>query len=552
MQILTLVIPAFLFLVLLLVAGFAFSRMYRKTKADEALVRTGVGGPRVIVGGGALILPGLHEVMSISLRTMTISIEGGEGLITKDSRRVDVIAQFSMRVRTEAAAIQRAAASMGANTNNPDSIRNLLEGKVQDVMRAISASMDLMELHKSRSEFQRLVFEALNKELDPNGLELENVSITRLDETPIGKLDANNSFDIAGMRARAVNVANDRRERVKVEEEEKLEIARTQKENRVRLLEIKREEETATQKQRLEIAELSADTVRRETEILERTELEKERVVAERQLATAQFNIENQKRVDVDRIEAEKQRVIAEQERAASIAASSEVQSKAEAKAAEARAQAIRAEESVTTARLVAVAEREKVVAVLEAEQEAEQRATTLRVQARVEREAAEDQAQAILVRAEANAAAQKIEALAILEKGKAEAEVIAARVAAENDISPTIMAHKEKLAVIQALPSIIEAMVDPVRHIDSFRVNQINGLSGITGGSGEGSGSGKGVVDQVMEGVRTNAVAMPMLSEIGKQIGLDLTGDANKLVASLATFDADDVVDETVDFSEE
>lgn len=131
---------------------------------------------------------------------------------------------------------------------------------------------------------------------------------------------------------------------------------------------------------------------------------------------------------------------LAERLKAAEVAISSERQSQAEAAAAKARAKAIAAAESVNTARILAAAEREKDVAVLVAEQEAEQRVTALRVQARVEREAAEDQAAAVIA--------------------KAKADAIAARVEAENRISPKVMAHKERLAKIEALRAISNSSV--------------------------------------------------------------------------------------------
>ena len=64
----------------------------------------------------------------------------------------------------------------------------------------------------------------------------------------------------------------------------------------------------------------------------------------------------------------------------------SEKQSRAEAQAALARAEAITAEEAMDTARLTAIAEREKNVEIIEAEKEAEKQATSVRVRARVER----------------------------------------------------------------------------------------------------------------------------------------------------------------------
>jgi hypothetical protein len=65
------------------------------------------------------------------------------------------------------------------------------------------------------------------------------------------------------------------------------------------------------------------------------------------------------------------------------VALQSEKQSRAEAQASIARAEAITAEEATNTARLTAIAQREKGIEITEAEKEAEKQATSIRVRAR-------------------------------------------------------------------------------------------------------------------------------------------------------------------------
>lgn len=150
MAYLGILLPALILLVALLASGMVLVRLYKKSNPETALVRTGVGGLKVVTGGGVLVVPGLHDLLRVNMKTMTITVNGGEGLITKDSRRVDAEAQFFIRVGSNAQAIAAAAQSLGQNTNDVAAIRSLLEGKVQDTMRAITAGMDLIELHRAR------------------------------------------------------------------------------------------------------------------------------------------------------------------------------------------------------------------------------------------------------------------------------------------------------------------------------------------------------------------------------------------------------------------
>ena len=75
-----------IFFMFLLSVGATMSRFYQRAAADEALVRTGSGGTKVSIGGGMLVLPVLHQIMRVSLRTITLTVErfGEHALVTAD------------------------------------------------------------------------------------------------------------------------------------------------------------------------------------------------------------------------------------------------------------------------------------------------------------------------------------------------------------------------------------------------------------------------------------------------------------------------------------
>ena len=45
-------------LVFLLICGLVFARLYQRSSKEVSFVRTGFGGQKVIMNGGALVLPG--------------------------------------------------------------------------------------------------------------------------------------------------------------------------------------------------------------------------------------------------------------------------------------------------------------------------------------------------------------------------------------------------------------------------------------------------------------------------------------------------------------
>lgn len=83
-------------LVAMLIVVALFSTFYRRSTKDRAFVRTGFGGERVVMNNGALVLPVLHDMMIINMQTMRVEVERSnhDALITHDSLRVDVVAEF--------------------------------------------------------------------------------------------------------------------------------------------------------------------------------------------------------------------------------------------------------------------------------------------------------------------------------------------------------------------------------------------------------------------------------------------------------------------------
>nr|MCP2603811.1 hypothetical protein [Klebsiella pneumoniae] len=100
-----------------------------------------------------------------------------------------------------------------------------------------------------------------------------------------------------------------------------------------------------------------------------------------------------------------------------------------------------------------AEADRAKQVALIAAAQDAETKAVELTVRAKAEKEAAEMQAAAIVELAEATR-----------KKGLAEAEAQRALNDAINVLSDEQTSLKFKLALLQALPAVIEKSVEPMK----------------------------------------------------------------------------------------
>ena len=129
--------------VVMLLTGVLFSAFYRRAQKDTSYVRTGFGGEKVIMGGGAFVLPVLHEVLPVNMQTMRIEItrEMDQALVTKDPLRVDVTAEFFLRVAPDENAISTAARALGRRTLDEQQVKLVFEAPCVEALRSVASGM---------------------------------------------------------------------------------------------------------------------------------------------------------------------------------------------------------------------------------------------------------------------------------------------------------------------------------------------------------------------------------------------------------------------------
>jgi hypothetical protein len=120
-------------LLLLLVIGLLFAKLYKRASKEIGFVRTGAGGEKVVINGGALVLPVFHETMPVNMNTVRLAVErkNSDALITLDRLRIDVKAEFYVRVKPDAQSIAIAAQTLGMRTMHPDALKGAGRGQVR-------------------------------------------------------------------------------------------------------------------------------------------------------------------------------------------------------------------------------------------------------------------------------------------------------------------------------------------------------------------------------------------------------------------------------------
>lgn len=509
-------------------------RMWRRATREVSLVRTGSGGRRVIMDGGCVSLPVFHEISTVNMKTLRLEIKRNDeaALITRDRMRVDVGVEFYVRVNATEEGVSKAAQTLGDKTFNVEALRDMIEGKLVDGLRSVAARMSMDELHENRSDFVQEVQNGVNEDLAKNGLELESVSLTALDQTPFAALDENNAFNAVGMRKLAEVIAKSKKERAEIDAEADVAVRQYAMEGERRKIDIERAEEQARIEQ---VQTLQALRAAQEAEIAARQEdsarLSAEaRIRKEREIRNAE--IARERTIREAEIQKDRELEVAEQEKQIIVAQKSEEESRARASADTARAEAVKATEAVVTARTVAEAERTKQVALIEATREAEREATRIRVAATADREAAVDRAEAVREEAQAEADSISIRAEAKKKDLLAQAEGQRAIIDAENVLSAEIIRMKVELEKLRALPEIVAQMVKPAEKIDSIRIHQITGLGAMNGGgNGSGAGAEKTPVNQAMDSILGMALQLPAMRKLGEDLGLSMDGDLASVV---------------------
>ena len=349
-------------LVTLIVFGLVITRLYKRATKEIAFIRTGLGGEKVVMNGGALVLPVLHETMPVNMNTVRLAVERNnvDALITLDRLRIDVKAEFYVRVAPDAQSLAMAAQTLGLRTMQPELLKDLVEGKFVDALRSVAAGMTMNELHEQRADFVQKVQQASSSDLAMNGLELESVSLTGLDQTSIEHFNANNAFDAEGLTKLTEQIELRKKARNDIEQDTRVQIETKNLEADKRSFEISRDNEFARLEQEREVEvrrAMQASEVAREKALRDQ-EAQDAQIKSKQQIDSAQ--IEADRAVQEAQIAQEQALEIARQEQQIAVQNKSREESQARADADDARAKAVAAEEQVTTARETEIAERGK------------------------------------------------------------------------------------------------------------------------------------------------------------------------------------------------
>lgn len=268
--------------------------IYKRAPANMCFIRTGFLGTKVCLGKGALVLPVFHEVTWVSLETIKIIVSRAreQAVLTIDNIRVDIGVELYAHVGHTDDMVLTASRSLGEKTFDAEQVRALLEAKVVSAVRSYAATMTLQQLHENRDAFAKGIKEAVLESFSANGLMLEEVTITSLEQASKEFFKTDNVFDAEGLKVITDITSNARREVHSTEKRTTVAIRQKELDTQLELLEIERNEAFARANQDKEVANEQAQQLG-----------QKQIFVLDQRRAVEEKEIENEKELNRTRTE---------------------------------------------------------------------------------------------------------------------------------------------------------------------------------------------------------------------------------------------------------
>ena len=545
----TVVLTLIVIIIAIAVLWWILAKLYQRSTTEQSLVRTGFLGERVAISGGVLVIPVLHEVTRVNMSILRINVVHADrdALITQDRLRINVEADFYVRVNPSRNAVAAAARTLGSRTASVDDMSQLLGSRFTDALRTAAAQQPMEVLHENRGAYAQRVRELASVGLDASGLEIDSVSISRLDQAAREFFNPGNAFDAAGLTKLTAEIEERRKKRNEIERDAEVAVRRKNLAAEQQMLEIQKEEEYARLQQEREIAirraqqqssiATEAAEMKRDSEIAEVTAgqaVEKARLASERVIREDKLRLEQQVRqVEIDKsravemAETERRKALelAQQTVEIEIANSSKLRSAALADAEKARALAVKAEEEVVSTREIERAQRHKQLALIAASREVEARGFATIQEAQAEELAAQRRAESIRILAQAESDAEALRREGVDKRNDVEARGRRALNEAENVMSTDAMQLRAKLAAIDRIETVVRESARPLERISDIKIVHFDGLApssgGDAGGDANGSTAAPSVSDQVMQSALKYKLQAPLVGALLDAAGI-------------------------------
>ncbi len=176
-------IIAAIILVAVLIITLCIIRAWKKIPSDKAAVIVGLGKPKVVHGGGTMVIPGLQRIDTITLENIQINVS-----ISKTKTRLGVPINANgvliVKVKAEEDSIKTAVQQFSCNSEEVtrQSIRDIVMEVATGKLREIVSRMSVEELYDDREKFSTDVQKVVETSLGTMGLEIKSFTINDISD----------------------------------------------------------------------------------------------------------------------------------------------------------------------------------------------------------------------------------------------------------------------------------------------------------------------------------------------------------------------------------
>src|SRR6476661_318064 len=169
------IVVAMVFVVLALIV--MFTTLFRKVGPNEALIVYGFGlsEPRVVKGGGTLVLPMVQSARSLSLELMSFDVAPAQDLYTRQGVAVTVEAVAQIKVKSDPDSIRTAAEQL--LNKNPQEREALIRLVMEGHLRGIVGQLTVEEIVKQPEMVADRMRATSAEDMDKMGLVIVSFTI---------------------------------------------------------------------------------------------------------------------------------------------------------------------------------------------------------------------------------------------------------------------------------------------------------------------------------------------------------------------------------------
>jgi len=423
---------------LFLVIG-TFGRLYRKVGPNQALIVYGMGHPKIVKGGGAIVWPIVQRADELSLELMSFDVAPQQELYTQQGVAVKVEAVAQIKFKSDVESILTGGEQFLRKT--PVERENLIRLSMEGHLRGIVGQLTVEAIVKQPEMVADRMRETVAADMDKMGLEVI-------------------SFTIKDVKDENDYIANmGRPDIARIKRDADIAAAESTRDTAIRQAETMREAAVAraAADQERVIAEMASQTRQAEAS----RDLELKRAEFERATKTAQAQADKAYEIQANVMQ---QQIVAEQ------VGVERVQREQQIKVQE--AEIIRRERELeATVLKAAEADKRRI----EIQAEAERQRRVLEAQGVAEANRAEGAARADVIRLEGTAEADIIRA-----KGESEAAAMEVRAAAFKEYNQAAVLDK----LLTGMPEIARAFAEPLSRVDKITIVSQGGNGGGLGAS--------------------------------------------------------------------